>query len=277
MDRKNIVVFADGADAGLTRVQMAVELGRETGAHVDVRFLYRVPELPVGVELPALDGVFDRLVEQEHARAQDTVRKLAAIGSPGPSFSIHAQSTEQGPLGRLAALAMQGVDLGVLALPEGDAEQAEILHSALFASGAPCLALPKWNTPHRWGERILVAWKATSEAGRALSAALPFLAKAKAVRLLVVNPRGAHVGEDNEGLERLASRLLRHGVDVEAPLLITAEAEEIGRAIADEGEGFGADLVVMGAYGHSRFTEWVLGGVTRHMLQHGAVPLLLTH
>ena len=106
---------------------------------------------------------------------------------------------------------------------------------------------------------------------------LPLLAAAKSVRLLLVDPRGASAGEDQAALERLAARLLRHGVRVETPVIMRSTLGEVGRAIADEAEGYNADLVVMGAYGHARITEWTFGGVTRHMLAHAKAPLLMAH
>ncbi len=274
MAYKNLVVFADGSEAGAVRVRSALDLARQSDAHVEARYLYGLARYPL--EIRTADDRYNKVAGAERARAHEIVRALEAIEPPGRDYAVHSQSTDDGRLGQLASNAMHGADFALAALPEDDDRQREILEGALFASGAPCLALPKWINPHPWGQRILVAWKATPQAGRALAAALPFMARAQTVRLLVVNPRGALVGEDADGLRRLASRLLRHGVDVEA-VAMNADDDQTGEAIADEATGFGADLLVMGAYGHSRLAEWTLGGVTRHMLQRGALPLLMAH
>lgn len=89
---------------------------------------------------------------------------------------------------------------------------------------------------------------------------MPLLQAAERVRVVLIDPRGADVGEDEAGLGRLGARWLRHGICVETTVIMRSNLGDAGRAIGDEAEGFGVNLVVMGAYGHSRLSEWMWGG-----------------
>ena len=219
MDWKNFIVFADSSEAGLTRVRATLDLAALSQAHVEVRCLYKPPQIPIGFDLPALDPAYDRLVKTAHAQANETVKSITTLATPGPMFSVHAQSTGDVSVSHCAALAVFGADLAVAALPESDPKELDLVHGALFAGGAPCLLTPGWIKPHAWGRRVMIAWKATPQAARALRAALPLLPGAKSVRLLLVDPRGAAAGEDAEATERIAARLLRWGVRIESPIL----------------------------------------------------------
>ncbi len=134
------------------------------------------------------------------------------------------------------------------------------------------------------GERVLVAWNATREATRAVHDALPFLVKAKEVVVYRINPpqTGHASGAD------IAAHLARHGVKVEAhdtvsklpaseTAVIGPRSMGVGDLLLSAAADFSSDLLVMGAYGHSRVRELVLGGATRYVLQHMTVPVLMSH
>lgn len=143
-------------------------------------------------------------------------------------------------------------------------------------SGRPVLVVPYAGVYGEIGKRIVIAWSGTREGARAAFDALPLLKGADAVRLLCVTGKGAE-GEAGElpGTE-IAATLARHGVKVTVHKSIAddiAVADDILSRSAD----FGADLLVMGAYGHSRLREMVFGGVTRHIIRHMTVPTLMSH
>jgi nucleotide-binding universal stress UspA family protein len=123
-----------------------------------------------------------------------------------------------------------------------------------------------------------VAWKGTPQAARTVLSALPLLANAEIVRVLIVDPDDETEGEDVETIRRMAARWGRHGVKkIEEPVFAKSEVGDVTHAIENEALGFGADLLVMGAYGHSRAAEWVFGGVTRYMTRNASMPLFMAH
>ena len=143
-------------------------------------------------------------------------------------------------------------------------------------SGRPVLVVPYAGRFGEIGKRIMVAWSGKREGARAVFDALPLLKSADKVTLLCVVGRDAD-GESGQlpGAE-IAASLARHGVKVTVRKTLADEvgvADEILARLADEG----SDLLVMGAYGHSRLREMVFGGVTRHILRHMTVPTLMSH
>jgi nucleotide-binding universal stress UspA family protein len=123
--------------------------------------------------------------------------------------------------------------------------------------------------------RVLVGWNARREAIRAVADAMPLLVKADAVEVLVADHE-RHLGEHGQepGAD-IARHLARHGAQVEVRRLSSGE-EEVGRLLLSQAAAFGADLVVMGAYGHSYLSEWMFGGVTRTVLHEASLPVLMS-
>jgi nucleotide-binding universal stress UspA family protein len=140
----------------------------------------------------------------------------------------------------------------------------------LFETGRPVLVAGLAEAESHC-ERIIVAWNGGAEAARAITAALPFLAAAE---VTVVTVRGER--DDGErGLSDVAEYLAWHGVVARTHAVITRAP--VGEALLEAAVAVGADLVVMGGYSHSRLRELILGGVTRHMLEKAALPLLVAH
>jgi len=141
--------------------------------------------------------------------------------------------------------------------------------AALFHSGRPVLVMPK-GAEGPIGETVVIAWKESVEAVRAVAAAQPFLAKAKRIKLVSVTESG----QDESGTA-MADYLRKAGLRVELVTLV-AESREAGEVLLEAAMGKGV-LLVMGAYGRWRWREWVFGGATHHVLHHTAVPVLMVH
>lgn len=138
--------------------------------------------------------------------------------------------------------------------------------------GCPVLILPTAGFSGSIGRRIMVAWQPCVPAYRAVRLGMPFLATAEDVAICSV------VNEDVEAAdcERLVAQLGRHDIKAR-PVLVPKAPGGVGEAILDEAKKAGADTIVMGAYGHSRVREIVLGGITRHVLTNATVPMLVAH
>lgn len=141
-------------------------------------------------------------------------------------------------------------------------------------SGRPVLLVPYAGRFDNIGCRVLVAWNASMEATRAIASAMPLLARAQMVEIAVFNPRmqmqayGPRPGDD------MAEFLARH--DIKAEVLLR-DAEPVGEALLSLAADRGSDLIIMGGYGHNRFREILLGGVTRTVLESMTVPVLMSH
>lgn len=275
----DIVIFAEGPESAAggseARLQAALELAQRHQAHLELQLITASPPRAYG---PGA-GVVAESYEAARAaveRQAEALRAALLAHAPAGALEAHRVTAPFDRLkGAVAALAAP-MDLAIVGQPErgdGTDVDGEILMGALF-SGAPCLMLPRWSEPHPFGRRALIAWKGTPEAARAV---LPALKAAESVRVLVVNPR-EEAGEDAASLARLVASLTRRGVTAEPPLALEAASEEdVGSAILDEAQGFGADLLVMGAYGHARLSEFLFGGVSRTMIRRAPMPVLMAH
>jgi nucleotide-binding universal stress UspA family protein len=147
----------------------------------------------------------------------------------------------------------------------------------LMNSGRPVLIVPYAGHFPQFGKRVLVAWDASVEATRAVSASIPLLQQADLVQVVVFdrgNPSDAH-GEQ-PGAD-IALYLARHGVKLDVSEQKMPPDIDIGNALLSHAADFGAGLIVMGGYGHTRFREIMLGGVTRTILASMTVPVLMSH
>ena len=139
------------------------------------------------------------------------------------------------------------------------------------------LVIPDEGEFRPFGREIAVAWKASREATRAVFDALPLLVKAKHVRLVTVKDASEATTGSNQALGTdLADCLLRYGIDAQTEAIAGGDMS-VGESLLDYAGRRYQDMIVMGLYGHSRFREFLLGGVSRHILQHMTVPILFAH
>lgn len=164
-------------------------------------------------------------------------------------------------------------DLTIVSVPEShDQWYAEAI---IFESGRPTLVLPE-SPPSRPFElnTVVVAWDFSRAATRAVADAIPILEKAKRVRVVTV--MNEKTIDEKHSSEELAKNLSRHGIDVILDR-VNAAGHAIGEVLRKQTAACNADLLVMGAYGHSRFREWVLGGATQGILSQPPLPVLFSH
>lgn len=191
-------------------------------------------------------------------------------------WSVDSAAAQTGGLASLVGMRARFSDLTVLSRPygpEAGAAAEAVTEAALFEGGCPVMILADAGLPANPPRRVLVAWNQSLEALAAVRRALPLLKAAESVEITVIDPRRAGAERSDPG-GALAQMLIRHGVKAEIAVLARTAptiSDELNRRATE----IGADLIVMGAYGHSRFREAILGGATRNMLEKAKVPVLM--
>ena len=216
-------------------------------------------------------------------QAQDQAAELFALAKQTLERSGLRWSAEEGiaqlpDIARHVAKRARFNDLVILGRPydpECGAECESVAEAALFDGDAPLLIVPDACQAPTQPDTVLVAWNESREAMTAIRKALPLLKHASQVRVVVIDPpQHGHDRSDPGGL--LSQMLSRHGVRCDIDILgksLTRVSDVLGRHAVDTS----ADLIVMGAYGHSRFREAILGGATRYMLERAEIPVFLAH
>ncbi len=265
-----------GADAA-PRLACARKLAQRFGAHLIGVGAEMIQTLTFDNGYYALDAEWTvamrQTIEQQLDVAhEDFKRETASLGAAGTSWSRGIDS----PTPALAA-ASRAADIIVAGGAPRGAENAypDISAAELtIQAGRPVLVAPP-TAKDLSAEKVVLAWKDTREARRALSDALPFLVTARGVLVLEVTDQ-----DDEEDArirtEDVARALVRRGVAAEARVTLHDHAPAAQRLL-EAAAAYGADLIVLGCYGHSRPGEWVFGGVTRDHLAQDDVFLLLSH
>ena len=162
-------------------------------------------------------------------------------------------------------------DLAVVPHPEADEDvsSSDALHAVLFDSGRPVLIAPR-RAPTSIGTRICCAWNGTAESAAAMAAALPWLHQSNACRVLYADEYQRR-GPKAEGIQ---AYLRWHGIAAEL-MPFKPQTRDVGAGLLGAVRDFGADMLSMGAYSHSRLRQLILGGVTRHVLENAEIPVLM--
>ena len=162
----------------------------------------------------------------------------------------------------------------IVVFGEGNAGAAggSTLEAAMMSAGRPVLIAPQTSAVEV-GSTVAIGWDESAMAAHAITAALPFLEKAKTVTILCV---GEHKLDPEPG-SLLADYLALHGVAAAIHLAEKMDGRSVGGALLDQAEKLGADLLVVGGYGHSRLREFIVGGATQHIRSHATIPVLMAH
>lgn len=274
---KDLVVFLDGTEGDATRIAHAAALAERHDAFLTGLYCNVLPEVMFASEagMATADAI---TLLQEEARTKGDARAKALVASfdkLGVLNEVRRFDAYSSQVGLTLAAEARTADLFIATRPYGHVKNnAEALESVLFNSGRGCLFVPPVGAPRPF-ETVVLAWRNTREAARAVSEAMPLLVAAKQVLVTMVGEGSAPEQEGVSPGADIARYLDRHGVNVELrPLTGWTHP---AKALLNEVEKSGADLLVMGGYGHSRFREWVLGGATRDILTKAEVPVLIAH
>jgi nucleotide-binding universal stress UspA family protein len=277
MSFKDILVHVDSTAASRTRLQLALTLARRFDARL--LGLHVIPE-------PSVPPYFKPSVVNRIAAIYAKNAKVAADRAEAQfrretkdSAAIVAWQCAAGNMEELIAERARFADL--LVLGQFDAENPPTISAFLlpakvvFGSAAPILVVPNAGKFSNVGRRPLVAWDGSREAARAIQDAMPLLEAAERVSVLAIDPlredhmhRGVHTSE-------VVDHLAHHGVHAEG-IAMSSDRKGVMHDLLERASSLGADLVVMGAYGHSRVWEFLVGGTTQDLLERTTIPVLMS-
>ncbi len=281
MSYKTILVHADDSRHAQQRFEIAARIARREQAHLvaaaatAVPGAFYLPEL-IGESTMSLTAYLEYL--RQRAQGELTLFEATARQAGVSTFETRLLDEEAA-----TALCMQArySDLVIISQTDPDESQpalrAGFPEYVVLNAGRPVLVIPYAGRFTDFGQRVMVAWDASLEATRAVTAALPFLRRANLVQVTVFDPasRGDTHGEQ-PGAD-IALFLSRHGIKVEVSQQVTADRIDTGNALLSAAADFNADMLVMGCYGHSRFREVLLGGVSNTVLHSMTMPTLMCH
>jgi len=281
MSYRTLLVLLDHTPACTTRSRCAMQLAKDLGCHLVGLAPTDLVDLPAAPRAAAslneyAARVWDALREQAE-RAADTFREACHSAGVGSFEAIIDEAVKSESLVRHARVS----DLTVLTQADPDdpnhALVKDMVESVILYSARPTLVLPCVGRIDSIGSRVLVAWNDSREAARAVSDALPLLQRASQVEVvawLEGNSRRDDPARRSQ-LDALQRWLMWHGIA--AKVRIDTPDVAIGEAMRSHAAESNADLIVMGAYGHARWAERVLGGATRDVLDAAMVPVLMSH
>jgi nucleotide-binding universal stress UspA family protein len=279
MSLKNILVHVDDSAQCKQRLDVACDLARQHGAHLSAIYVVPFPFIPAGMAAGYVPESF--IAEQEEFEREQAKKAKDLFDKHMATAGIAAEWRQgEGSFAGVVSMNARYADLAILSQFDsssgGGYERLELPADVALSAGRPVLVVPYIGAGRSIGTNILVGWNASREATRAVNDALPLLERANKVTILAVDPERGIDGQGEVPGADIALHLARHGVKAEASQTATGDID-IGDVLLSRAADLGADLIVIGAYGHSRMREFVMGGVTRHLLQHMTVPVLMSH
>ena len=276
MGYKTILTVLTGAGQNQL-LQAAIAVARREDAHLDV-FCLGVDHAQTGYYYAGASAhVFQESIDRSLQAAEELERATRArLEGEDIRWSVESAVAHVGGLTNLIGMRARFSDLVVMGRPYGDEAGPDgeaVTEAALFDGSAPVLIVPGQGLPGQFGKKILIAWNQSEEAMQAVRRAMPLLKSAASVEITVIDPKPSGPERSDPG-GALCQMLTRHGVRAEIAVLARTRPQ-ISEMISHRAVEIGADLIVMGAYSHSRFRQAILGGATRNMLTDTQIPVLM--
>ena len=270
---KDLLIHVDESESCSSRLHAGKLVANESDAHVTGMFTYQISASmgygDFGIPSDVLTNLEKAHLERA-AMARKHFDRTTETWQSKTSWECH-----EGDRASTISSVSAHHDLVLLSQFNENDEQDHnkgIAAQVAIDSGRPVMVVPHSFYGDHIGKRIFVAWNGKKESVRATHDAMPFLQAADAVEIARINQSN---GEDLPCID-IANHLARHGVNIESSAAQTPSMF-IGEAILYMAQGFGADMIVMGAYGHTRLREIILGGATRHVLAKSHIPVLVSH
>ncbi|BBK37903.1 universal stress protein A [Allostella sp. ATCC 35155] len=276
MTVKTILVHLANDGQAENRMGTAIALGRRLGAHITALYVTAPAQMPAAVTGRGASAAYIAEAVAIAREKADELRKLVAETCRREGVAIELHVVDGEPIeaikleSRFADIALVGQNP---AMTLDDIVSLHPMEELPLMTACPCLVLPHGRPPApSIGRRALIGWKNSHTTARALHAAVPLLESADSAVLMAVNPDGA----PDPSAEAAAAFLRRHGITVEVRIQRGDDADA-GSTLLATAAAIEADLLVMGAYGHTRWREMVFGGATAHVCRHMTLPVLQAH
>ncbi|PRH84796.1 universal stress protein [Labrys okinawensis] len=278
-DYKTIAVHLDGSKEDEVRLSHAEMLAATFGAHLTGLFTSLLPDISIyagemgtGVSMDRVDEIQQRATAAIE-RLQQRCERLSVANE------LRRIEDSAGWLSSLLATEVRTTDLFIGSCPREDetgTDWRQLIEAVMFESGRSVYLVPPGQPPRQPIRTVLVCWTDTKEASRAVAEALPLLRLSSLVKVVTVEEgeRGAEPDE-NIGQADIATYLARHGVETVVEVLPLTQ--DVTSTLLQEAHRISADLIVAGAYGHSRVREWIMGGTTVELVEKADIPLLMAH
>jgi nucleotide-binding universal stress UspA family protein len=274
---QDLLVYQDDSATAQNAMAYADALATAAEGNLSALMFGFMATYPTTIYMEAAPDVW--LAAQRKAEEEATVIEGRIRGRLKPLHSspeLRRVNVMGGEAGEILAGQARYADATILGLDDGGPShfQRQLFEGALFYSGRPVIIVPAGYKKHALPKKIMIAWRPGREATRALHDALPLLKVAAEVRLIAVDEHMTTHHEPEPGMD-IARHLARHDIQADVKH-IPGSGGTTARLLLDEARYFGADLIVMGGYGHSRLREWILGGVTRDVLATAGLPVLMS-
>lgn len=278
MSYRDILVHLTLDPRNAARTQLAIGMARRFGARISGLYTVPPPNVPyyMGEYIPTelIQKQMDEAQKSSGSAKEEFLRICTEAG-----IEHRWLSSDLAPVEALR-LASRSCDIALVGQPDPNPTDPAAIpygtdvlpHELALQAGRPILAVPYAGDFGEVGRRVLVAWNGKREAARALHDAMPVLRGAEVVHIVTI-------GAERKGrtpLSEIAGHMQRHGLRLETAV-ITINGAKVGVKLLDEAKARNCDLMVMGAFGHSRLREMVFGGVTETVLSNMALPILLSN
>ncbi len=279
MGYRSFFVHVDDSDQCERRLAVAARLARAFCGELEGVYVTPTRELTPFTSAMLPDSVVEHRL-RDSGDAQELAEQRFRTAAAGERLTAVAWSAPAGPPIDAAVLHTCYADIAIVGQPLAEDDHAaffgDLVHGMLMGAGRPILVVPHFGEFPTIGQKVLIAWKETRESARAVCDALPFLKLARKVVVMSISSANDNSVKESQSDAGIAAYLARHDIEAQVRNEV-AEDIDVGNLLLSRAADLSIDLIVMGAYSRPRISEFVLGGVTRLMLQSMTVPVLMSH
>ncbi len=276
-----ILVHLDDMGSAPSVLNIAIDLAQQNSAHLVGLFVIPQINIPPTIIPPEMPIELLKRHNEKYEKQSKDLQKYfeETVHKSSVSWEWNNIQSKTSYIGRDIVERGRCVDLVIMSqgdMDSIDTGKSELPGYVIMETGRPVIVVPRKGDFKKVGAYPLVAWNASKEAARATFDAMPVLEKANSVKVMWIDPEGFSGKDINIAGSSIAASIARTGVTVEAAQAQSNELD-IGEALSVQVAGSGADLIVMGAYGHSRLREYMFGGATQYLLNNMTVPVFISH
>jgi len=264
---KDVLVYVDNDKACGNRVLTAAHLSAHFGAHLSGLYVSRNMSIPA-YPSEYISAAAYEIIEEQSVEQRESAKLIFTRNSTAADIAGEFRAVEGNVADKLSVQSRYA-DLLLVASQQDDESNLNIyyqLGSVLVSSACPVLVLPDSKPVTLPPERAMVGWDGSRECAAALRAALPMLAQVEKIDVVSIS-------SDDAEATAITTHINRHGIIAETHLIDNSKSG-VGQALLEQAAELRSQLLVMGAYGHSRLRELVLGGATKYILEHAQLPVL---